>query len=104
MIAEADRLPLDDQDPSRVERTGACLAIRGERDLSRRAVARALDRQSQPGREGQRGFQSLAGAAEGGRLLGQDLLFGAPEGFLPLAHAGASTTPPAISSAMRSSL
>ena len=67
-------------------------------------VRRALEGLTQLGDEAERGLESLARASERRRLLRDDLLLGALERFLALVHAGPSTTPAAISSAMRSSL
>ena len=44
VIAEPNRLALDDERVARIERAGACLAVVGQRDLARGTIARALHR------------------------------------------------------------
>src|SRR5512132_50025 len=102
--AEPDRLPLDDQDAPRLERAGPRLAVALSRALPRVPAGCFPQRVVGLGRHAQSGLQALARAAERGRLLRHDLLLGSLEGFLAVVHAGPSTTPAALSSAMRSSL
>src|SRR5258705_3735301 len=104
MIAQPDGLALDDQRVARVERARPGLPVAGERPLAGGRVHRVLEGPRQLGHEAERGLVALARASERRRLLGDDLLLGALERLLALAHAGPSTTPAAISSAMRSSL
>src|ERR1700730_1398147 len=104
MIAQPVRLALDDQGVTRVERAGSRLPVARERRRAHGAVDRPLEGVAPLGHQRERDLQPLARAPDGGRLLREDLLLGALERFLALAHAGPSTTPAAISSAMRSSL
>ncbi len=74
------------------------------RALPRVALGCFSHRVVQLGGQAQGDLQALARAAERGRLLRHDLLLGPLEGFLSIVHAGPSTVPAAMSSAMRSSL
>lgn len=101
---ETDGLALDDQDAAGLERPRSRLAVARPRPLSRGALGRVFQRPTKLGAEPQGGLEALARPTQGRGLLGHDLLFRPSEGFLAVTHEGSSTTPAAISSAIRSSL
>src|SRR5258705_9969821 len=104
VVAQTDRLALNDQDAPRLERPRPRLSVALARAVPRVSLGCVPQRVVQLGGQAQGRLQTLARAAEGRCLLRHDLLLGALECLLAVVHAGPSTTPAAMSSATRSSL